>query len=105
MDNYSFSPLARIWILHSPVIQIQVMKSSAQAMNLHVFSTQCHKYYFLSVIYASNSENERKSLWQELIDIKDIMHAIPLLVVGDFYTIKSMDERPDFYMGMPACRA
>lgn len=44
---------------------------------------------------------ERRSLWQAFYDIKDNMPDVPWLAIGDFNVIKSMDERSDFFMGMP----
>src|SRR4051812_35441825 len=64
IENYPFSPLGRVWILHNDEVVISVLRSSSQAIHCHVFSIPLQRYFFLSVIYASNNASERRSLWQ-----------------------------------------
>lgn len=100
-DNYSFAELGRIWVLFGPGVSLSVFKSSAQAIHCHVYSKQLQKYFFLTVVYASNNTIERRSLWQDLLDIKDIMPVVPWIAVGDFNVIRTMEESSDYFTGAP----
>lgn len=97
IDNYAHVELGRNWVLHDSGISLQEFHSSSQAIHCHVFSAHLPKYYFLSVIYASNSDMERKILWQDLAEVKSNMPSVPWLAMGDFNVIKTMEERSDFF--------
>lgn len=59
------------------------------------------KYFFLSAIYASNDEVDRRSLWAELHVLNRSMPPSPWLVVGDFNIVLHMTDCSEYYDGMP----
>lgn len=60
VDNSNHARLGRIWVLFDDAIRMQVHSSSDQALHCHVLSKTLGKYFFLSVVYASNNEAERR---------------------------------------------
>lgn len=101
IDNYLHAALGRIWILFDPRVSISVFYCSSQEIHCHVYLPSLQKYFFLSVIYASNCELERRLLWADLSDIRAQIPHVPWLTVGDFNVIRNMGERSDFSEGMP----
>lgn len=89
-DNYFFAPLGRIWIMCSSDVSLSVLRCSSQAIHCHIFSNSLQKYFFMSVIYDSNKEVERRLLWLDLPDLKNHMPNVPWLVFGDFNDIRMM---------------
>lgn len=96
LDNYSHAELGRIWVLYNAGISISMLSCVAHALHCHIYSLKLQRYFLLSVIYASNNDIERRSLWQELTEIHASMLAVPWLLIGDFNVIKIMGERSDF---------
>lgn len=83
-------------------IRLHVQTYSKQAVQCHVYSEAMGKYFFMSVIYASNSNLERRDLWSKMSRIKFSMPpSTPWLVFGDFNVIYHLNERSDYFDGMP----
>lgn len=61
VDNYEHARLGKIWIMHDDAIRLSIHSSSGQAIHCHLFPTKVHRYFFLSVAYASNNGIERRS--------------------------------------------
>lgn len=63
-------------------------------------STLLDRYFFFSVIYTSNSDMERRFLWQDLCLTHSCMSEVAWLLTGDFNVILNMSENSDYYLGM-----
>lgn len=105
IDDYMSAPLGRIWILHDNSVYISVYNCSAQAIHCHAYSMTLERYFFLSVVYASNDEYGRRSLWQGFLNLSQYMNNIPWIAFGDFNVIHSMQEKSDYFDGMLISRS
>lgn len=70
-------------------------------MNCHVHNEILGKYFFLSVIYASNDEVARSDLWANLRVMNESMPPTPWLVVGNYNVVYQMAECLEYFQGMP----
>lgn len=61
-DNYEFTDLGRIWILSNATVSLSMHSASSQAIHCHPYLKDTQRYLFLSVLYASNDDNERRIL-------------------------------------------
>lgn len=102
VDNFDHVRLGRIWILYSNEIRLHVHSSSSQSINCHIYSEKIRKYFFLSAIYASNDEIDRRILWSEMRNLKSLVSSAPWLAVGDFNVVLQMNECSEFYDGLAA---
>lgn len=58
------------------------------------------KYFFLSVVYASNDEIDRMERWDKLRMMEESMPPSPWLALGDFNVVFQMSECSEFSVGM-----
>lgn len=100
VDNHEHVRLGRIWILHDDTINLSVHSSSEQVIHCHLYSTKLQRYFFLSIVYASNSGIEIRLLWRELVILKNSMPSQPWVDLGDFNVIHNVSKRFDFFAGM-----
>lgn len=78
-------------------VQVVVHNSSQQIFHCHIMK----KYFLLSAAYASNINVERRRLCDDIVDLYQNIPSIPWIVLGDLNAISGMEERSDFYDGMP----
>lgn len=87
VDNYAHATQGRIWILDEDTVTLSV--HSGQAVHCHLFSNLLQRYFFMTVVYASNCEFERRLLWRELIHLKEMMTVtVPWVLLGDLNVIQ-----------------
>ncbi|KAF8394791.1 hypothetical protein HHK36_018727 [Tetracentron sinense] len=72
--------------------QVGILYRSDQVMHCEVVPINSHHGFILSVVYASNDENDRRLLWRNLIHFSRSINT-PWLVCGDFNTILSPLEK------------
>lgn len=101
IDNYDNADLGRIWILHDDNVKTHIFRATDQAIHVHVYSLALQKYFFMSIVYASNDYLARRSLWADLGEISLHASSDPWLIVGDFNVTLQMCERFDYMLGMP----
>lgn len=58
------------------------------------------KYFFLSIVYASNDHLVRRALWTDLVKVSSHASSVPWLVLGDFNVILNMKEHSDYFLGI-----
>ena len=81
-----------IWLMWNKP-NIRVMQSWMHTQFLHVKLAVDHgSPWFLTIVYASPIESERKEVWHELQQIANTM-SDAWLVIGDFNEIASLDEK------------
>lgn len=56
------------------------------------FSKWMDHLYVLPHLYASNSNSERRNLWQLLVNLRSSISVTPWILVGDFNVIRSVHE-------------
>lgn len=88
VDYYTEATLGRIWILRDAKVYVSVFSCSSQSIHCHVYYLPLQQYFFMSAVYASSDELQRRYLWKELYDIYAFMSSDPWTVLGDFNVIK-----------------
>ncbi|XP_020252332.1 uncharacterized protein LOC109829702 [Asparagus officinalis] len=84
---------ARIWILwNSDLLTVQYLNSSDQHINCLVESKDGRLSCTITVIYALNQMEGRRSLWQDILTLKSHING-PWLLAGDFNSILSGEEK------------
>ncbi|XP_074266664.1 uncharacterized protein LOC141589943 [Silene latifolia] len=83
----------RIWILWDPsLFTVNVISKEWQLMHLQVTYLPNGFSWTCSMIYGSNKDADRSSLWSSLKSLAASVHG-PWLVMGDFNNVLYSDER------------
>ncbi|XP_074303649.1 uncharacterized protein LOC141638125 [Silene latifolia] len=83
----------RIWILWDPsLFTVNVISKEWQLMHLQVTYLQNGFSWTCSMIYGSNKDSDRSSLWSSLKSLAASVHG-PWLVMGDFNNVLYSNER------------
>lgn len=90
LSNYQFSDLRKIWIIYKNNTRARVLFIDLQTITCEIILEDNTKFIYTAV-YASNTEEERKSLWDSLRDTNVAFNLsnTPWLVNGDFNEIFS----------------
>ncbi|KAJ8421613.1 hypothetical protein Cgig2_010180 [Carnegiea gigantea] len=75
----------------TPVRQNSLPSSSAQDQGIHK-ELSTNKHFYLSMIYGLNHEQQRESLWNDLMDISSSIDRAWCLM-GDFNTLRFKEDR------------
>ncbi|KAI0507252.1 hypothetical protein KFK09_013374 [Dendrobium nobile] len=91
-DNFAFSNPGRIWIKWNSLnVSFKPSFTSSQLIHGTVFRGNS-EVYCVSMVYASNSSDERQRLWKDMSDIAvDI--SMPWVILGDFNCCRSPHEK------------
>lgn len=94
INNYEYNNLGRIWLVWKPGVRVTPFFKSGQIITVSVMLGKEKEEFFYSVIYASNSEEERRELWNDLKTHHDspIIRSHPWMVVGDFNETMAVEE-------------
>lgn len=86
VSNYEFNRLGRIWVVWSKRVKMQVVFKSGQMITCLAQVESMGEEFLVSVIYASNFEDERKVLWRDIKNLQDskIYRGKPWICFGDF---------------------
>ena len=89
LGYFCFNTLAErnIWILWDEKVQLNVLIEHAQVLTVELTFMNT-EVFWISVVYASCDYVLRRSLWDHLIGVD-----MPWVVVGDFNSILSSEER------------
>ncbi|PKU64842.1 Putative ribonuclease H protein [Dendrobium catenatum] len=91
-DNFNFSNPGRIWLKwNSDVITFTPSFRSSQLIH-GVIQTGDSEKFWISVVYAANSLEERKSLWSDLESIAANINS-PWIIMGDFNCFKDANDK------------
>ncbi|XP_056848360.1 uncharacterized protein LOC130498784 [Raphanus sativus] len=86
-DNYSFSPLGKIWLIWHPSLLVTVISKSLQMITVEIiWPTSTQPKFYVSLVYASNNPAERALLWSEISSLATTLglDKKPWLILGDF---------------------
>lgn len=91
--NFQAHPAGRIVVLWDPSkVCIEQMEVSPQAIHCAVTCKVTTVFFTVSFVYALHSIVSRRPLWYDLVDFGQRLNS-PWLVVGDFNSVLSPDER------------
>ncbi|KAI0500636.1 hypothetical protein KFK09_018852 [Dendrobium nobile] len=90
-NNFGDSPLGRIWIKwDSSVLSFNLISTSPQFIH-GTLSVGSFPPIFLTAIYASNSVEDRKHLWDQVLIFTPSDH--PWIILGDFNCCRFQSEK------------
>lgn len=92
--NYSEAAGGRIWLLWRPNLSVVMYLKTDQVMVCGVLDPATGTNCTVAVVYARNTEAERRLLWRDLvtISINPLVAASPFVVLGDFNQILTASE-------------
>lgn len=98
VNNYEFSRKGRIWVLWSPQIRITPVFKSAQIITVSVFLEGEQDEFFCSFVYAENTVEERRELWEDIKTHQDssLFRGKEWIVMGDFNETLEGDEHSNY---------
>lgn len=88
--NYKEAYNGRIWILWKQHVNMVRISSIDQCITCRV--TINNNEMVISFVYASNNAQERKNLWSYLLETANMIDRDPLMVLGDFNVLLSLEE-------------
>lgn len=93
ISNYEYNTLGRIWLVWKSDVRVTPFFKSGQILTVSI-SLEGAEDFFYSIVYASNSAEERRELWNDLKLHQDspIIRHKPWTVVGDFNETLEMED-------------
>ncbi|GKV27075.1 hypothetical protein SLEP1_g36284 [Rubroshorea leprosula] len=98
--NYDSTPLGRIWLFWKSHVTIRISSSNHQAIHCHVVDNITKRYMFASFVYADNSPDQRRQLWDELVALSRVLPKVPWIIGGDFNEVRYLQKRSDWIQNM-----
>lgn len=94
LTNYEYNRLGRIWVVWRPNVRLTPFFKSGQVITCSVKLEGEDSEFFCSFIYASNFDEERRDLWNDLRAHYDspIIRNKPWMLLGDFNVILDVEE-------------
>ena len=94
ISNYENHRLGRIWVVWSPEVRVTPCFKTNQVITCSVLLEGMEEEFLCSFVYASNSAEDRKVLWNDLKDHQNspMFKDKPWIVLGDFNEILKLDE-------------
>lgn len=71
LSNYEYNTLGRIWVVWRSNVRLTLVFKSSQIITCSVMMEECKKEFFCSFVYALNTSEEKKSLWEDIRNHKD----------------------------------
>lgn len=108
-DNYSFSPLGKIWLVWHPSLLVTVISKSLQMITVEIiWPSAAQPKLYVSLVYASNNPAERALLWAEITSLAASLglDKKPWLILGDFNQTRDPAEhsKPSTFKIDKQCR-
>lgn len=93
ISNYNSAVNGRVWINWNPrKVHVQYIAEHEHALLCELLQVRTGKSFLLLAVYALNTNDQRKSLW-EFLNQKIVGSQLPILVGGDFNAILSIEDR------------
>ena len=98
LTNYEHNVGGRIWLVWRDLVRTTPVFKSDQMITCSVALKETEKEFFCTFIYARNTVEERKQLWDDLCD----HHSTPLfqgkawMIMGDFNEILAGEEHSGY---------
>lgn len=98
MANYEHHHLGRIWVVWGPSVRMTPVFKSSQLVTCSVLLEGRTEEMFCTFVYALNTMEERKILWEDLRNHKDsaMFRNKQWLVFGDFNEIMAAEEHSHY---------
>lgn len=91
--NYCFKNIInKIWIFWSDQVNVNLVQDKEQQVLCKISSQYIPTHFYLTIVYAKCTEQERIELWDDLKSTATMMQE-PWGVVGDFNSITCAEEK------------
>lgn len=102
ITNYEHNPLGRIWVIWKSKMRLTPVFKSSHIITCSVMMDGCKEEFFCSFVYALNTTEERRSLWEDIRNHSDsgLFKKKAWVLMGDFNEILESNEHTKF--GAPA---
>lgn len=87
--NYDDAANGRIWVMAKKSLNMVLLQQTSQMMHFVVKLPKMD--IAITFIYGSNSSQERRQLWTDLLNILH-SHSMPWLLLGDFNVVRDPSE-------------
>ena len=93
-ENYSFSDIGKIWVVWHSSVVVTVPQKSLQSITSEVRLPNQSSVCIITIVHASNDDEQRMELWQELVNLSVDSKIInkPWIILGDFNQILHPEE-------------
>ncbi|XP_020704255.2 uncharacterized protein LOC110115380 [Dendrobium catenatum] len=82
-DNFAYASPGRIWLKwNTNTVSFKPLFTSSQLVHGMV-STNSNEHFYIFVVYASNNLEERRNLWNDILEISSSI-SLPWLILGYF---------------------
>ncbi|GJY53712.1 non-LTR retroelement reverse transcriptase-like protein [Tanacetum coccineum] len=94
MSNYEHHRLGRLWVVWKQNVRVTPLFKSSQVISCSIFVEGRTEEMLITFVYALNTPEERKALWEDLKTHKDsgMFRGKPWLICGDFNEIIDMEK-------------
>ncbi|GJX71319.1 non-LTR retroelement reverse transcriptase-like protein [Tanacetum coccineum] len=94
MSNYEHHRLGRLWVVWKQNVRVIPLFKSSHVISCSILVEGRLEEMLITFVYALNTPEERKALWEDLKAHKDsgMFHGKPWLICGDFNEILDMEE-------------
>lgn len=98
MSNYEYNNLGRLWVVWKPSVRMSPVFKSSQIVTCSVLLPGEKEEFFCSFVYALNTVEERRSLWEDI----RCHHEAPIfknkrwILMGDYNEILDGGEHSGF---------
>lgn len=86
MSNYEYNALGRIWVIWKSNVRLTPVFKSDQIITVSVKIQEMEEEFFCSFVYARNTVEERKELWEDMCNHHDssMFRDKAWIIMGDF---------------------
>lgn len=98
MSNYEHNALGRIWVVWNSSVRLTPVFKSDQVITVSVKLEGLDDEFFCSFVYARNTAEERKGLWEDLCNHKDsaMFKNKAWIIMGDFNEVLMGSEHSGY---------
>lgn len=98
LSNYENYRLGRIWVVWSPKVRVTPCFKSGQVITCSILMDGMEEEIFCSFVYASNTMEERKELWNDLKNHQDspLFRNKAWLIFGDFNETLELEDHSGY---------
>lgn len=98
ISNYEYNQLGRLWVVWDSTVRLTPMYKSSQIITCSMLMKGQSEEFICSFVYALNTVEERKSLWEELQDHHEasMFKNKKWIIMGDNSEILEGGEHSEF---------
>lgn len=98
LSNYEYGRLGRIWVLWKENVRVTPMFKSGKMVTCSILLEGREEEFLYSFVYASNTVDERKELWADMMGHQDspLFQKKPWMICGNFNEVLAGHEHSNY---------